>query len=53
MFMSQQICELLINSKERHLRKGSGFHYDLLLVAIINVGAGFFGAPWYYNLYLF
>lgn len=46
MFMSQQICELLISSKERHLQKGSGFHFDILVVSIINLIAGFFGAPW-------
>ncbi|ODN05154.1 Anion exchange protein 3 [Orchesella cincta] len=45
-FMSQQICELLVNSKERKLVKGAGLHYDILLIAIINCGSGFFGAPW-------
>lgn len=44
--MSQQICELLVNSKERKLVKGAGFHYDILLIAMINCGSGFFGAPW-------
>ncbi|CAL8069832.1 unnamed protein product [Orchesella dallaii] len=45
-FMSQQICELLVNSKERKLVKGAGLHYDILLIAIINCASGFFGAPW-------
>ncbi len=35
-----------MNKKERKLVKGSGFHLDIFLVAIINLGAGFMGAPW-------
>ena len=35
-----------MNTKERKLVKGSGFHLDLLLVALINLGCGFLGAPW-------
>jgi solute carrier family 4 anion exchanger 2 len=37
---------LIINKKERRLKKGSGFHLDIVIVCIANVGCGFLGAPW-------
>jgi hypothetical protein len=44
--MTTEICELLINTKERRLSKGTGFHLDVFLVAIINFICALFGAPW-------
>ncbi|XP_023707501.1 band 3 anion transport protein isoform X2 [Cryptotermes secundus] len=46
LFMETHICELIINKKERKLKKGSGFHLDIVIVCIANVGCGLLGAPW-------
>lgn len=37
---------LIIDKKDRKLKKGSGFHLDIVLVCLINSGCGFIGAPW-------
>lgn len=36
---------LIIDKKERKLKKGSGFHLDIVLVCLSNVGCGLIGAP--------
>ncbi|XP_017773289.1 PREDICTED: band 3 anion transport protein isoform X2 [Nicrophorus vespilloides] len=46
LFMETHICELIMDKKERKLKKGSGFHLDIVLVCLINVGCGFLGTPW-------
>ncbi|XP_069684208.1 band 3 anion transport protein-like isoform X3 [Periplaneta americana] len=46
LFMETHICELIIDKKERKLKKGSGFHLDIVIVCIANVGCGLMGAPW-------
>nr|XP_018917358.1 PREDICTED: band 3 anion exchange protein isoform X1 [Bemisia tabaci]XP_018917359.1 PREDICTED: band 3 anion exchange protein isoform X1 [Bemisia tabaci]XP_018917360.1 PREDICTED: band 3 anion exchange protein isoform X1 [Bemisia tabaci] len=46
LFMETHICELIIDKKERKLKKGSGFHLDIVLVCMLNVGCGLMGAPW-------
>ena len=40
------IFRLIIDKKERKLRKGSGFHLDIVIICLINVLSGFMGAPW-------
>lgn len=35
-----------MDKKERKLQKGSGFHLDIVLICLINVGCGFLGTPW-------
>ncbi|XP_014270273.1 band 3 anion transport protein isoform X3 [Halyomorpha halys] len=45
-FMETHISELIIDKKERKLKKGSGFHVDIVLICLLNVGCGFIGAPW-------
>jgi solute carrier family 4 anion exchanger 2 len=37
---------LIVNKKDRKLKKGSGFHLDIVVVCIANVGCGLLGAPW-------
>lgn len=37
---------LIIDKKERQLKKGSGFHLDIVLICLINIISGFFGLPW-------
>ncbi|KAK7789062.1 hypothetical protein R5R35_002562 [Gryllus longicercus] len=46
LFMETHICELIIDKKDRKLKKGSGFHLDIVLICFLNVGMGFMGAPW-------
>ncbi|XP_024084063.1 band 3 anion transport protein isoform X3 [Cimex lectularius] len=45
LFMETHISELIIDKKERKLKKGSGFHLDIVLICLLNVGCGFIGAP--------
>lgn len=45
LFMETHISELIIDKKDRNLKKGSGFHLDIVLVCILNVGCGLMGAP--------
>lgn len=37
---------LIIGKKERKLKKGNGFHLDIVLVCLTNVACGMIGAPW-------
>jgi len=46
LFMETHICELIINKKERRLKKGSGFHLNIVIVCLANVGCGLLRAPW-------
>ncbi|XP_011052102.1 PREDICTED: band 3 anion transport protein isoform X2 [Acromyrmex echinatior] len=45
-FMETQISELIIDKKERKLRKGNGYHMDIVVVCLMNIGCGLMGAPW-------
>ncbi|CAH1788172.1 unnamed protein product [Owenia fusiformis] len=45
MFMEIQITSVIVNKKERKLRKGSGYHLDLLLIGFFSLGLGLFGMP--------
>ncbi|XP_072744179.1 band 3 anion transport protein isoform X4 [Anoplolepis gracilipes] len=45
-FMETQISELIIDKKERKLRKSNGYHMDIVVVCLMNVGCGLMGAPW-------
>ncbi|NXA43490.1 B3A2 protein, partial [Eudromia elegans] len=45
-FMETQITTLIISKKERMLRKGSGFHLDLLLIVAMGGFFALFGLPW-------
>lgn len=44
--MNLYVFRLIIDKPERKLKKGSGFHLDIVLVCLLNVGCGFMGAPW-------
>lgn len=39
------ICQIILSKPERHMKKGSGFHFDLLLCCVINCISGVMGAP--------
>ncbi|XP_065312998.1 uncharacterized protein LOC135922541 isoform X3 [Gordionus sp. m RMFG-2023] len=46
LFVEGQLTALLVNKKERKLRKGTGYHLDLLVVGLIQIAMGCFGLPW-------
>jgi len=39
---------MIVNKKDRHLKKGSGYHLDLLLVGLLTVVSSFLGLPLMY-----
>ncbi|XP_013183587.1 anion exchange protein 2 isoform X2 [Amyelois transitella] len=45
-FMETHIAELIVDKPERGLRKGSGFHMDIVIMSLVNALCGLFGAPW-------
>ncbi|KAL8587703.1 hypothetical protein ACOMHN_020921 [Nucella lapillus] len=46
-FMDQQITAVIVNRKENKLRKGSGYHLDLFIVATLIIVCSFLGLPWF------
>ncbi|XP_045177681.2 sodium bicarbonate cotransporter 3-like isoform X2 [Mercenaria mercenaria] len=46
-FMDQQITAVIVNRKENKLKKGSGYHLDMLIVGILVVVLGVLGLPWF------
>ncbi|CAF2962810.1 unnamed protein product [Rotaria sp. Silwood2] len=46
-FMDQQITAVIINRKENKLKKGCGYHLDLLIVAVCIGINSIFGLPWF------
>lgn len=46
-FMDQQITAVIVNRKENKLRKGNGYHLDLMVVTICIVTCSLLGLPWY------
>ncbi|XP_052435527.1 sodium bicarbonate cotransporter 3 isoform X3 [Carassius gibelio] len=46
-FMDQQITAVIINRKEHKLKKGCGYHLDLLVVAVMLGVCSVMGLPWF------
>ncbi|KAK3791314.1 hypothetical protein RRG08_012501 [Elysia crispata] len=46
-FMDQQITAVIVNRKENKLKKGKGYHLDLLVLAILVAVHSLLGLPWY------
>jgi len=44
-FMDQNISAAMVNSPENHLKKGNAYHWDLVVVAVINCVLSIFGLP--------
>lgn len=44
-FMESQITSVIVNKKERNLKKGSGYHLDLLLIGMFSTLSGVLGIP--------
>uniref|UniRef100_A0A5S6QCK9 Anion exchange protein n=1 Tax=Trichuris muris TaxID=70415 RepID=A0A5S6QCK9_TRIMR len=45
LFMDHQITVVIVNRKENKLKKGCGYHLDLLLIAFVCLITGFLGLP--------
>ncbi|XP_049902276.1 sodium bicarbonate cotransporter 3-like [Epinephelus moara] len=46
-FMDQQITAVIVNRKENKLKKGCGYHLDLLVVALMLGICSIMGLPWF------
>ncbi|GFO02998.1 Anion exchange protein [Plakobranchus ocellatus] len=46
-FMDQQITAVIVNRKENKLKKGKGYHLDLLVLSILVSVHSLLGLPWY------
>lgn len=46
LFLDQNITTRIVNAKEHRLRKGAGYHLDLVVVAGLVIFASFLGLPW-------
>ncbi|XP_075036860.1 sodium-driven chloride bicarbonate exchanger isoform X2 [Mixophyes fleayi] len=46
-FMDQQITAVIINRKEHKLKKGCGYHLDLLIVGLMLGVCSVMGLPWF------
>lgn len=47
-FMESQISQLFLANPERKTKKGSGIHFDIVLLIILNALCGLLGCPWQY-----
>ncbi|XP_041374597.1 anion exchange protein 2-like isoform X2 [Gigantopelta aegis] len=46
LFMEVQITEMILNKKDRKLKKGSGFHLDQFIMGLLAFVCALFGLPW-------
>jgi hypothetical protein len=46
-FMESHISELIVDKPERKLKKGSGFHLDIVLLCFLNALCSLLGMPWH------
>ena len=45
-YMETMVCELIMAKPERNLKKGTGFHVDIVIISLINLISALIGAPW-------
>ena len=45
-FIENQLTVLVVNKPEHKLKKEVGYHFDLLIVAVLAGVCGLFGMPW-------
>ncbi|XP_054165989.1 solute carrier family 4 member 11-like [Oppia nitens] len=45
-FMDQNISAALVNNPSNKLKKGEAYHWDLLVVGVLNIFLSLFGLPW-------
>ncbi|XP_023330571.1 sodium bicarbonate cotransporter 3 [Eurytemora carolleeae] len=46
LFMDQQITSVIVNRKEHKLKKGAGYHLDMLIVGVMMAVCSVLGLPW-------
>ncbi|KAL7670235.1 hypothetical protein ACOME3_005175 [Neoechinorhynchus agilis] len=46
-FMDQNITSVIVNRRENKLKKGGGYHLDMLVIAICILMNSLFGLPWF------
>ncbi|XP_071822965.1 sodium-driven chloride bicarbonate exchanger-like [Apostichopus japonicus] len=46
-FMDQQITAVIVNRRENKLKKGVGYHLDLLVISLLILLMSVFGMPWF------
>lgn len=46
LFLDQNITVRIVNAKDNCLKKGSGYHLDLLVVGLLVLGGSLFALPW-------
>ena len=46
LFMDQQITSVIVNRKEHKLKKGCGYHLDMLVVGVMTGVCSLLGLPW-------
>ena len=46
LFMDQQITSVIVNRKEHKLKKGAGYHLDMLIVGVMMGLSSVLGLPW-------
>ena len=46
LFMDQQITSVIVNRKEHKLKKGAGYHLDMLIVGVMMGLSSILGLPW-------
>lgn len=49
-FIDQNVSAALVNTPANKLKKGDAFHWDLLVVALINLCLSFLGFPWMHGI---
>ncbi|XP_046909402.1 solute carrier family 4 member 11 isoform X3 [Dermatophagoides farinae] len=49
-FIDQNVSAALVSAPANRLKKGDAYHWDLLIVAIINLGLSLIGYPWMHGI---
>ncbi len=49
-FMDQNISAAMVNNPNNNLKKGSAYHWDLLIVGSLNAFLSIFGLPWMHGI---
>ena len=49
-FMDQNISAAMVNNPSNNLKKGSAYHWDLLIVGVLNAFLSVFGLPWMHGI---
>ncbi|XP_062903199.1 sodium bicarbonate transporter-like protein 11 isoform X1 [Mobula hypostoma] len=50
-YLEQNIVMSLTNAPQNRLMKGTGYHWDIFLVGIVNIALSIFGLPWVHSAF--